>query len=105
MVTYNYTDEDDLDYVPPTERFTGNSSEYAPGRWYSSRVSWGLGVRESNIRLKPPPWWLEEQDALGRGAAKYNIWHNRYSQDRRISIWTMAPLEDFRRAGYLRKVD
>lgn len=98
----NTEDEDDINYAPEGEFFTGDSYGYA-ARKYATRASWAFGVKEGNIKLKPPPWWLEEQDALGRRAAKYNIWYFRYTQARRISIWVMAPLSDFRRAGYLRK--
>lgn len=50
--------------------------------------------------IKPPNYWLLEQDSLGRQSAKFNIWHNRYDRAKQLATWASAPEEDFIAAGY-----
>jgi hypothetical protein len=85
------------------ELFTPNrTSTYNP-RPVATKASWGAIVQMGNIALPPPSWWLAEQDTKGRQKSKFAIWNSRYSYGRKLSIWIMAPLEDFRRAKFLRK--
>ena len=85
------------------ELFTPNrTTDYNPHPARSKAI-WAVTVREGNIKLPPPTWWLDEQNRKGREKAKFAIWHSRYNYGRKLSIWMMAPLEDFRRAAFLRK--
>jgi hypothetical protein len=90
--------------APVGELFTPNRTSAYGGVTCASRATWLIHMNEGNIKIVPPQWWLDEQDDKGRQKAKFAIWHNRYSTARKLSIWLMAPLEDFRRAKYLRRV-
>jgi hypothetical protein len=92
--------EDDPNYEPEGEVFIASPRAAGPFR-ASSRAAWMRLVLLQEPALKPPPWWLEQQDSIGRVSSKFMIWHHRYNLARKLSIWLMAPLDDFRRAGYL----
>ena len=57
-------------------------------------------VLRYSVTLKPPKWWLEAQDGKGREKSKFQIWHNKYSLDKKLAQWAVAPVEDFIDAGY-----
>lgn len=97
-------DENDLDYEPPEEWFTTNRTlaDHASYLAYPNRTVWATHMNQGNIAIPPPTWWLEEQDRKGRAQAKFAIWNKRYTYGRKLSIWLMAPLDDFRKAKFLR---
>lgn len=97
-------DENDPEYEPPNEWFTPNRTMPDDSSYIacSTRTVWATHVNLNNIKLPPPQWWLDEQDTKGREKSKFAIWHSRYTTGRRLSLWLMAPLEDFRRAKFLR---
>ncbi len=85
------------------EFFTPNrTTDYNPHP-ARNKASWAVVVRDGNIKLPPPNWWIADQDEKGREKAKWAIWNSRYTYGRQLSIWLVAPLEDFRVAKFLRK--
>jgi len=102
------TDEDAVDFdvrAAFDELFTTNrTTDYNPNP-ARTRGEWAANVRGGNIRLPPPQWWLDQQVAKGRKApAHFAIWNKSYDYGRQLSIWVMAPLEDFRKAKFLRPI-
>lgn len=98
-------DEDDLDYRPKGEIFTIERGSNLTWAAATTRKEWTTKMVDYTPadNMPPPPYWLAAQKKEGRERAMYNIWHNRYDLGRRLSVWILAPLEDFRRAGYLVK--
>lgn len=90
-------DRNDLDWEATPRRFM------TPGRSWPTRREWMAAVASNGswLKLKPPTYWLKQQDEKGREKAKFMIWHNRYDHARRISVWAAAPIEDYEAAGYL----
>ena len=85
------------------ELFTSNrTTDYNPHP-SRTKASWAIYVKDGNIKLPPPNWWIKDQDAKGREKAKWAIWNSRYQYGRQLSVWIVAPLQDFRDANFLRK--